>query len=266
MSEARNCSFGSAVSWEDPSVGAQKPRVGSFCAPCSLLLWLGLRGILRWQRLCWHRMFVIRSTFLGDTSPFLTQGSFFPENHQTHEKHPVFLKERWLKRMGNQPLQWWVWNHDIKVQTAWVGRGTMVEMAIRIWKERWLKRMDKGSTPRTFQGPSLSPGVWVNISSVVQWHQLFFPFFSGGCPTKSGPSPKKGFPFFQGHWTTEPALLSCKPRRREFDAWASRNSGRFLSGRPNGSRVGKLDACWKSELDWPAKQQLYQDCPSLIPC
>ena len=30
--------------------------------------------------------------------------------------------------------------------------------------------------------------------SVVQWHQLSFPFF-GGCPTKNG-LPQKGFPFF----------------------------------------------------------------------
>ena len=37
-------------------------------------------------------------------------GSFFSGNHQkpTGEADPVFEKNRWLKRMGNQPLEKWV--------------------------------------------------------------------------------------------------------------------------------------------------------------
>ena len=39
---------------------------------------------------------------------------------------------------------------------------------------------------------------WADYSG-VQWHQLFFSFLFGGCPTKNG-LPKEGFPLFsEGH-------------------------------------------------------------------
>ena len=59
-----------------------------------------------------------------------------------------------------------------------------------------------GATSNHKSPPKLSCSVAPRI-------QFLFPFFCGGCPTKSG-LPKKGFPFFQGHRTTEQTMSKSR--------------------------------------------------------